>query len=207
MKPRLDYFKMSEAMSFTGQFAGWSEESRKERMRLLIKIIADYRPLGITSAVPHDLYKRVFGSNPDRAIAHPYFISFYGLIALVAEDLAAKGLKDKIDFIFDSQPDQMDIVMASWNRFVEISPPEVRAIFGDPPIFRSDKTTMPLQAADLSAGWLRAQAEDTILGKADRDPLWGDQGDTLRCIGRLWTLEDIMKVRKRAEDRKRAASA
>jgi hypothetical protein len=144
-------------------------------------------------------------SRPPRP--DPYFVSFYGLIAFVAEDLAAKGLKAKIDFIFDVQPGQMDIVMASWERFVRISPPEVQAILGDPPIFRDDKVTMPLQAADLSAGWLRAQAADTILGRPDRDPIWGDKGDGLKCIGRLWSLEDIMKVRNRAEAKKLAASA
>jgi hypothetical protein len=109
MKPRLDYFKLSEAMSFSGQFSGRGEESRNERMRLLVRILADHRPLGVVSAVPHDLYQQVFGKNPDKAIAHPYFVSFYGLIALVSEDLAAKGLKEKIDFVFDAQPDQMDI--------------------------------------------------------------------------------------------------
>jgi len=202
MKPRLDYFKMSEATSLSGQFAGWSEQSRNERMRLLVRIIADHRPLGIASAMPYDLYQRVFGKNPDKAIAHPYYVSFYGLIAFVAEDLAARGLKEKIDFIFDVQPGQMDIVMASWERFVRISPPEVQAILGDPPIFRDDKVTMPLQAADLSAGWLRAQAADTILGRPDRNPIWGDKGDSLKCIGRLWSLEDIMKVRNRAEAKK-----
>ncbi len=65
-------------------------------MRLLVRIIADHRPLGIASAMPYDLYQRVLGKNPDKAIAHPYYVSFYGLIAFVAEDLAAKGLKEKV---------------------------------------------------------------------------------------------------------------
>jgi hypothetical protein len=65
----------------------------------------------------------------------------------VTEDLAAKGLKEKIDFIFDSQPDQMDVVMASWKRFATIAPPEVQAILGDPPIFRNDKTNYAFAAS------------------------------------------------------------
>src|SRR5262249_30706221 len=75
MKPRLDYFQVNGAMSFSGQFARWGEQSRNERMRLLVRIIADHRPLGIASAMPYDLYQRVFGKNPDKAIAHPYFVS------------------------------------------------------------------------------------------------------------------------------------
>lgn len=180
---------------------------RRENAALLVRIIADHRPLGIASALPHDLYKQVFGSSPDKAIAHPYFVSFYGLVAHIAEYLAERGLRDKIDFVFDSQPDQMDIAMASWKRFVSISPSEAQAILGDPPIFRSDKTTVPLQAADLSAGWLRAQVADSTLGRPDRDPIFGDKGNSLKCVGRLWTLEQIMEVRNRGEARKRAASA
>jgi hypothetical protein len=154
--------------------------------------------------MPHDLYQKVFGKNSDKAISYPYFVSFYGLIAFVTEHLAQQGVREKINFIFDSQPDQMNIVLASWERFVRTSPLSVQAILGDPPIFRDDKTTMPLQAADLSAGWLRTQAADTILGNPDRDPIWGDKGDSLKCIGRLWSLEDIAMIRDRAEARKRA---
>jgi hypothetical protein len=73
MRPRLAYFKFSEAMSFSGEFAGWSEQSRNERLSLLVRILADHRPLGVSSAVPHDLYQRIFGKNPDNAVVHPYF--------------------------------------------------------------------------------------------------------------------------------------
>jgi hypothetical protein len=207
MKPRLRYFKMSEATSFSGEFGGWSEESRNERMRLLVRILAGYKPLGIACAMPHDLYKRVFGKNPDRHISDPYFISFYGIVSHLAEYLSKQKIKDKVDFIFDVQPGKMDVVIASWERFVRISPPEVREILGDPPIFRSDETTVPLQAADLSAGWLRQQAADTILGHPDRDPIWGDKGDSLKCIGQLWSLEMLMAIRNRSVAAKAAVLA
>jgi hypothetical protein len=149
-------------------------------------------------------------SEPQRnakAIAHPYFVSFYGLMAHTTEYLAAQGRNDKIEFVFDSQVDQMEIVMASWKRFVAVAPPECQAMLGDPPTFRDDKKTVPLQAADLSAGWLRMQAADTMLGRPDRDPVWGDKGDSLKCIGRLWSFKEIMKVRNRLEARHRALSA
>jgi hypothetical protein len=57
MRPRLDYFKYNEAQTFSGQFSGWSERSRNERVRLLMSILAilaGHKPMGIASAVPHD---------------------------------------------------------------------------------------------------------------------------------------------------------
>jgi hypothetical protein len=46
MKPRLRYFKLMEAQNQTGEFGGWTEASRNERMRLLVKTIEQFRFLG-----------------------------------------------------------------------------------------------------------------------------------------------------------------
>jgi hypothetical protein len=46
MKPRLRYFKLAEAQNLKGEFGGWSEESRDERIRLLVKIIERHKFLG-----------------------------------------------------------------------------------------------------------------------------------------------------------------
>src|SRR5260370_33066495 len=57
MRPRLDYFRYTEARSFSDQFYGWSEESRNERVRRLMAILVEYNPFGIASAMPHALYQ------------------------------------------------------------------------------------------------------------------------------------------------------
>jgi hypothetical protein len=80
MRPRLDYFKYSEARSFTGQFLGWSEQSRNERVRRLMAILVEHSPLGVSSAMPHDLYQQIFGANPDKVIRFPYFFCFYSIV-------------------------------------------------------------------------------------------------------------------------------
>jgi hypothetical protein len=74
---------------------------------------------------------------------------------------------------------------------LESAPLDVRAILGDYPIFRSDKTTMPLQAADLSAGWLREQSANILTGKDEGAPIWAGKASNLKCLGRLWT-EDML---------------
>jgi hypothetical protein len=109
MKPRLRYFKLSEAQNFNGEFHGWSEESRDERLRLLVKIIERHKFLGVANAMPIDAYKEVFGDIPDRGIRNPYFLSFYGLITRLAGYYQEIGRVEPIDFIFDIQPGKAEI--------------------------------------------------------------------------------------------------
>jgi hypothetical protein len=83
MKPRLSYFKLSEAQGLKGEFHGWSEESRDERLRLLIRIIEKHKFLGVVSAMPLGAYKEVFGDLPDKGVRAPYFLGS-GSVSIVA---------------------------------------------------------------------------------------------------------------------------
>jgi len=193
MKPRLDYFKLTEAQNFTGQFIGWSEQSRDERLRLLVKIIERYKFLGVTNAIPYDAYKEVFGELPDKAVQNPYFVSFFGLVALLAGHYERQGHTESIDFVFDLQPGQAEIVTAAWRHFTEVAPPNLRPLIGDYPIFRNDKTTLPLQASDLGVGWSRQLAEDHYYGRRGRPPPWGIEVD-LQVLSRYWTKEMLIEL-------------
>jgi hypothetical protein len=90
MRPRVDYFKYNEAQTFSGQFLGWSERSRNERVRLLMSILARHKPMGIASAMPHDLYQSVFGTNEDQFIRFPYFFCFYAVVVAVSQYLGGR---------------------------------------------------------------------------------------------------------------------
>jgi hypothetical protein len=193
MKPRVDYFKLAEAQNLTGQFNGWSEQSRDERLRVLVKTIERHKLLGVTNAIPYDAHKEIFGDLPDKGVQDAYFISFFGIIALLAGYHQKQGHNEQIDFIFDIQPGQVEIVTAAWNRFKEVAPPNLRPLIGDYPIFRNDKTTLPLQAADLGVGWSRQLAEDYYYGRANRTPPWGIKVD-IQVIGRYWTKEMLIEL-------------
>jgi hypothetical protein len=195
MKPRLSYFKLNEAQNLKGEFHGWSEQSRDERIRLLIRIIEEHKFLGIINAMPLDTHKEVFGVLPDKGIQNPYFLSFFGLIALLAGYHQMHGHAEPIDFIFDTQPGQSELVIAAWERFLEVAPPDLRPLIGGYPIFRDDKTTVALQAADLGAGWSRQLSEDHYHGRAGRTPPWGDAGPNIQVIGRYWTKEMMLDLR------------
>jgi hypothetical protein len=208
MKPAVPYFKWSHARGLGGEFKGISEPMRDEKIRLLAATIAEHKLLGVASAMPNALYQEAFRLNIDPVIRYPYFISFYGLVVQLAEYLASQGIKEKIDFIFDIQPGQMQPVLAAWERLTEQAPENVRAILGDPPSFKSDIGLPPLQAADMSAGWLRECAEDKMNGAPDQPPPWGDKANQVRCLGRFWNQEMLTEFLARSRiKRGHAASA
>ena len=195
MKPRLRYFKLAEAQNLTGEFGGWSEQSRDERLRLLVKVIEQHGFLGIANAMPLDAYKRVFGGIPDRGVQNPYFLSFYGLITRLAAYYQEIGRSEPIDFIFDVQPGQTELIIASWERFLQVVGDDLRPFIGDYPIFRDDKTTLPLQAADLGVGWNRQLAEDRFYGRPPRPSPWGGIDLRINVLGQYWTEEMMIALR------------
>jgi hypothetical protein len=63
-------------------------------------------------------------------------------------------LTEPVDFIFDRHANVSD-VKEGW-RYMKLSAtPDVRRLMGNEPVERDDVDTMPLQAADLYAWWVR----------------------------------------------------
>jgi hypothetical protein len=83
MKPSIEYFKFSDAMTLNGPFSGFSEGSRDEKLRLLVNLIAEHQLLGLSCSVPHHYFLPLFGRHPNPEIRNPYILMFYAL------DLAA----------------------------------------------------------------------------------------------------------------------
>lgn len=198
MKPRVAYFKWAEMRGGYGEFAGISDQSRAEKLNLLVNVIAEHKPFGFTSAMPNKLYREVFGDLSDPAIRSPYFLSFYGIIAQLVEYRAKIGGEERVDFVFDTQPGQMSRVLASWEAFLAIAPPSAHKLLGDPPIFRDDKLTVPLQAADLIAGFKREQYDDTFFGRQSPPAPWGERASHIQALERYWDREMMMGVRSHA---------
>jgi Protein of unknown function (DUF3800) len=195
MKPRLRYFKLMEAQNLTGEFGGWTEQSRTEQMRLLVKTIEHFGFLGITCAWPQDVYQEVFRNLPDRGLNNPYFLAFFDIVAMLCRYFQRKGETDKINFVFDIQPGKIEIVTLAWEKFLEVAPEVVRPLVGDYPIFRDDKTTLPLQAADLAVGNSRRFAEAHYYGREPEPALWGNLELNIQVLGRYWTKEMMLELR------------
>jgi hypothetical protein len=199
MRPSIAYFKMNEANSLRGEFEYWSESRRNERVALLFSIIEKHALIGVTTAVPHDLYRSIFCGRLDKNtefLEYPYFLLFLGATTSIAQHFTETGRREAIEFIFDSQPDQMNRMLAGWELFVSVSPDELKPLLERPPIFRGDKKALPLQAADLHAWWTRRMFETAFSGKAQlTPPLPGNQSDLkVRMLEMFWTQDRLERM-------------
>jgi len=188
MSPRIRYFKWKEWRSRAGEFAGIGETNRNEKINLLIDVLSHHDPVAISSVTSNRLHLEIFGHNPDRILRNPYFLSFYSIVAQTVEFASKRFGLVPIDFRFDIQPHQMETAAASWDRMREVAPPQMKSMLGNVS-FHNDVEVLPLQAADLNAGWTREQAERACFGLEVPDPPWGHRGDSLMSITRTWTAD------------------
>jgi hypothetical protein len=194
MSPGLAHFKETEANGRSGEFAGWSDQSFADRMHLLMRIIADHNPFGLISAVPTKLYFEVFGKNPDKVLAYPYFFMIQDLVSRMGFYLEKVGYKGKVQFIFDEQKGQQEAVSQSWPRMLQSAPPRVKPLLPDYPIFRNDATTMALQAADFSAGHIRRDLVEFMKGRERPDAPWIAKMGKILCLGKLWDEHLLLEL-------------
>jgi hypothetical protein len=104
-----------------------------------------------------------------QALTNPYYFGFKAIVHMLAQNQHLLGITEPVDFIFDNTHEKGEC-MEMWDRMQFFSRPEVRSLTGDPPIFRDDKTTLPLQAADLYAYWVREWALSGVPDAEKRFP-------------------------------------
>lgn len=164
--PKLEYFKMTEAANFGGQFdraKGWDEAKRDDRLISLTRIINKHAHLIIHAAVRNDHFEKYIKSipAPERSLAidSPYVLMFTQIILAMATFGDRLQVRDACDFIFDEQGAFSKEALANWptlKALLDISPrSDLGKFVGSPPIFRDDKAFLPLQAADLYAWHIR----------------------------------------------------
>jgi hypothetical protein len=198
MKPRIECFKFSEAMNFGGQFLGFSEESRNEKLRLLINSIEGHGLQGIYSAIPHCVFAPMFGDHFHKFVRNPYFISFYGIVARLAAYLSQIDSTDKVEFVFDYQPGSASMGQAQegWEEFRRLAPPKfLEYVQKYPPSFLNDKEVVALQAADLHAGWTREML-DILSRGGEPQPIWHPCGDKIISHGIGWDFDGLSNIYK-----------
>lgn len=162
-----------------------------DRMYRFTRIIADHNLVGVLSAVPTKLYTEVFAGNPDKVLRHPYYFMIYDLASRVAIYLEKVGFADKVQFIFDEQRGQQEAIEGSWRRTIETD--SIKNIITDYPIFRSDRSVMALQAADLSAGYLRRDLVEHLGGREHKEPPWIANMIKTDILGKFWDEEKLIE--------------
>lgn len=115
------------------------------------------------------------------------------MINSLARNQQEWGLHESVDFIFDDRPDQEKAdVLDGWEVHRDTVPDEVRSIMGRRPTFADDEDVLPLQAADMWAGYCRRTwRENNGTIPEDGFPVpFGKRGDLPQLI-QLWVEEDI----------------
>jgi hypothetical protein len=149
----LESFRMAEMQS----------AADRERCEWFYRIIEKYVHMAIAVVVDVAAVNRVYDSfvwpnnmESDGGMRwrSPYFLAFHSIILAINDGAAKLPTSGPIDFIFDDSTEQ-EKSLHGWRSAKRFLPEEVGSLMGDPPIYRNDKTTLPLQAADLLAWWVR----------------------------------------------------
>jgi hypothetical protein len=161
--PPLDYFKMSEAGSFRGQFdrkRGWNSANRDDRLVTFARIINKYAMLRVSASIRHDLFDKYLLSLPaierNLAVDEPYITLAMHLISGATLFAYNKGIREPIDFIFDEQAGFKEEVRERWPAYKRLyqmtaKGRQLAPLLGSEPLFLDEKERKPLQAADLYA--------------------------------------------------------
>jgi hypothetical protein len=120
--------------------------------------------------------------NPNSA-TNPYYWGLRYIIASVARYQREIGIFEPIDFVFDEEQEKAKI-LPSWETIKNFAAPELKELMSGTPIYRDDKNTMPLQAADLLAWWILKWEREEVRDWAENLPFpWPQK----RAIGRIFT--------------------
>jgi hypothetical protein len=222
-RPRLAYFKMSEAASLSGEFhrsKGWNEALRDERVIRFSGIIRSFARVRISAWLKHQDWADHIVSIPSvirrLSIDHPYWQLFSQIIFATAVFQDQHGLTEACDFIFNEELTFSDEVMQWWpnvKEWIRVNGrSDIIKFLGSPPIFRDEKKFTPLQAADLYAWQIRNHymANNRVKNQTIRIP-------RNRVLETLWSIgainceistAEILRLRKHLlEEGERFAAA
>jgi len=174
--PAIRYFKFYQAAHRKGQFAGFSEQARDNKMLSLVQTLDERHPFTVlhvtvnlaehTKAIAHVFPKRSKRLFPAHgAEQSPYFDAYSAFVRAACVHLWRQGEREQFDFIVDEHP-SLGWRAKEWYPAVRAAmPEEYRSIMPAEPITKNDEPFLPLQAADLIAG-LQRDANTPPLGTA-----------------------------------------
>ena len=93
----------------------------------------------------------------------PYFFAWKAIIDMLTQEHASMDLREQVDFVFDEQAEK-DAIRAHWNRYKLPIATETGQFTENDPLFYSAENSLPLQAADFWAWWVRKWEEDGVPG-------------------------------------------
>ena len=103
------------------------------------------------------------------------------VVVALANYQVDQGSNEPIEFVFDEQGKE-DVAVRSMWAALKVLPPAQSRIVVNEPVFRSDKDTSPLQAADMTAWLFRRSVEATVTGKIAKYSAFQSAADVLDSI-------------------------
>jgi hypothetical protein len=136
------------------------------RLQSFVRVINDYPIRLLPVVVDLNDFEGTVAHEFPKPLNHPYFWAFNALVLAVANDLRHEaGTRDQFELIFDRQL-IFEPRVRLWYPFTRIlaseGRPDIAPLLPEEPLFRDDEHFMPLQAADLFSGLVRAYMSDDL---------------------------------------------
>jgi hypothetical protein len=209
--PKLEYFRMTEAANMSGQFHrrfGWTEAMRNDRVISFARIARKFASIRVSAWIRRADFDTHILSLPalvrSLGVDNPYVMLVNQIVLAVATFGSQHGVNTPCDYIFDSEEGFDEEVFANWpnvKRLLELTGrSDVSQFVGERPIFRDDKSFLPLQAADLYAWQVRKciAENNQVSNQTIRIPA----NRTLRVFGGLpsinreYPTEEVLRLRE-----------
>lgn len=155
--PGIPFFKLRELRAGKGAFSGLNATERKSREFDAMAIIAKHRLIHFTCMVSQSMFEDAKKRFRPPILCSLYHVLAYGTMIQLVDYLYHKGIKDRVDFIFDEQIRQQRDIQDIWYLIKQYADPYHRRKLGATPVFEKDHKVLPIQAADLLIWFMRRQ--------------------------------------------------
>lgn len=203
--PSVEFVKYTEIVRRDGQFKGFSEAERDARLAEMVDVIIDCCRAVMWVTIRHDHFQKYVQSvsTPFRNLLNdaPQLILIGRSVVPTIKLLNDLKLRDRCDFYFDELDGCETWVQELWPkmRSTDWIPPHLIKKGAKPFIgkarFESDDEFLPLQAADLIAGWRR----DVAIGKPTL-PVFDRITDSLKYESFEISEERLARLGKKLEE-------
>jgi hypothetical protein len=165
--PSIKYFKMNEAHALSGEFAQLAFhgiETRHRKVRDMLEVIEDFKPVGVFSTVDWEEFRFVQEPFVRGDVKDPYQCLIPWLFDVVMAWQKQEGIfPQPIDFDFDDQGMRIGAaIRAVFPEVKRLAPDSLRKMLGRNPMMLDDKKVLPLQAADMLVWNLRRHYDPKV---------------------------------------------
>lgn len=191
-EPKLNFFKMNEAMGRGGPWHCMTDRQRLDRTREFYRIASSNIIGGVSVILPLDLFNEIICSSDyvHRRQKNKHFFVVYNVMHDLLRGCDQLGIDEPINFVFDDQSRGKDQIYAAWDSFAKDAPVPIHR-FGNSPRFANDKHLHPLQAADMCAWIIRRNAIRFLSGQTEETYPWSDLKVVHKRITRTWDREQL----------------